>query len=147
LQRLVHRPARHHAGCLELEGATALGNDLAQTIDRLTERVDHPAQEVVTDRDREDLAGALDLLALLDTGEVTEDDDADLVRLKVQRDTQRVVCELQQLVGHRRGQALDVRNAVAGVDHSADLFAGGRAGLVRLNKVCPARPGSPPDGS
>jgi len=131
----VHRPARHHAGRLELESATALGHDLAQTIDRLTEGVDHPAQEVVTNRDREDLARALDLLALLDTGEVTEDDDADLVSLKVQRDTQSVVCELQQLVGHRRGQALDVRNAVTGVDHSADLFAGGRAGLVRLNKA------------
>ncbi len=36
LQRLVHRLAVHHAGRLQLERATALGDDLAQTIDRLT---------------------------------------------------------------------------------------------------------------
>src|SRR5665811_914543 len=85
-----------------------VGDDLAQAVDRLTERVDHPAKEVVADRDGEDLARALDLLAFLDTGEVTQNDDTDLVGLKVERDAQGLVGELQQLVGHRRGQALDV---------------------------------------
>src|ERR1035438_744325 len=66
----------------------SLGDDLAQAVDGYTERVDHPAQEVVTDRDGEDLAGALDLLAFLDTGEVTQNDDTNLVGLKVERDTQ-----------------------------------------------------------
>ena len=89
----------------------------------------------VADGDREDLAGAADLLALLDAGELTEDDDTDLVDVEVQREAERAVLELQQLVGHRRGQALDVRDAVTGVADPADLFAGGRAGLVGLNEV------------
>ena len=42
------------------------------------ERVDHTAEEAVADRDRQDLAGPLDRLALLDAGEVAEDDDTDL---------------------------------------------------------------------
>ena len=41
------------------------------------ERVDHPAQEGVADRHREHLAGAGDLLALLDGVRVTQDDRAD----------------------------------------------------------------------
>ena len=41
------------------------------------ERVDHAAEEGVADRHREHLAGALDLLALLDLLEVAEDHDAD----------------------------------------------------------------------
>src|ERR1035438_9953638 len=38
---------RHHAGRLQLKSATSLGDDLAQAVDGYTERVDHPAQEVV----------------------------------------------------------------------------------------------------
>ena len=63
-------------------------------------------------------------------GELTEDDDADLVDVEVERQAEGAVLELEQLVGHRRGQALDVRDAVAGVGDAADLFARGRAGLV-----------------
>ena len=64
-----------------------------------------------------------DLLALLDAGELTEDDDADLADVEVQREAERAVLELEQLVGHGRGQALDVGDAVAGVGDAADLFA------------------------
>jgi hypothetical protein len=69
-----------------------------------SERVDHATEEGVADGNREDLARALDLLALLDAGEVTEDDDTDLVDVEVQRDAQRAVLELQQLVGHAEGR-------------------------------------------
>ncbi len=121
-------------GRLQLEGTTLLRLDLAETVDRVAERVDDAAEEVVADRDREDLARALDGLALLDAGEVTEDDDTDLVDVEVQREAERAVLELQQLVGHGRGQTLDVSNAVTGVGDAADLFAGGRAGLVGLDE-------------
>lgn len=83
-------------GACRLEGATLLGLDVAETVDRVAERVDDAAEEVVTDRDREDLARALDGLALLDAGEVTEDDDADLVDVEVQREAERAVLELEQ---------------------------------------------------
>ena len=66
-------------------------------------------------------------------GELAEDDDADLVDVEVQREAERAVLELEQLVGHRRGQALDVRDAVTGVGDAADLLARGSAGLVGLD--------------
>ena len=45
-----------------------------------------------------------------------------VAHVEVQRDTEHATLELQQLVGHRRGEALDVRDAVTGVDDDADLF-------------------------
>ena len=100
-QRLGHRLARHDARRLELEGAALLGLDVAEAVDRGAERVDDAAHEVVADGHGEDLAGTADALALLDALEVTEDDDTDLAGVEVQRDAERAVLELQQLVGHR----------------------------------------------
>jgi hypothetical protein len=74
------------------------------------------------DRHREDLAGAPHLLPLLDAVVRAEDDRADLALVEVQRDTEHAALELQQLVRHRRGEALDVRDAVTGVEDGADLF-------------------------
>ena len=133
LQRLVHRLTHHDVGRLQLELAAALGLDVAEAVDRLTERVHDATQVRVADRDREDLAGPLDRLPLLDAGELTEDDDTDLVHVEVEGDAERAVLELQQLVRHGRGQALDVGDPVAGVGHATDLFAGGRVRLVGLD--------------
>ena len=80
--------------------------------------------------------GALDLLALFDLLEVTEDDGADAVLVEVQRDTEHAAGELEQLLGHDRGQALDVGDAVTGIDDGADLFTlgvGGERGYVVLD--------------
>src|SRR5262249_53172318 len=46
----------------------------------------------------------------------------------------RAVGELQQLVGHRRGQALDMGDAVARVGDNADLLAG-NLGRVRRDEA------------
>ena len=51
---------------LQLEDTALGGLDLALAVERAAERVDDPAEEAVADRDREDLAGTADLLALLD---------------------------------------------------------------------------------
>src|SRR5690606_2830417 len=140
LQRLVDRLALHDARGLELEGAAARGLDLAEAVDRLAQRVDDAAEVAVTDGDREDLARATDLLALLDPRELTEDDDADLPDVEVEREAERAVLELQQLVGHAAGQALDLRDAVGGEGDPADLLARVRRGLVGRDEAvqrCP----------
>ena len=93
------------------------------------EWVDDPTEEAVADGDREDLAGAAHLLALADVLRAAEDDAADLADVEVERDAEDAVAEVQQLVGHRRVQALDARDAVTGVDDTTDL---GLVGLVRL---------------
>ena len=82
----MHALALHDAGRLQFERAAALGRDLAEAVDRVAERVDDAAEVAVADGDREDLAGAGDLLALLDAVELAEDDDADLVLVEVLRE-------------------------------------------------------------
>ncbi len=66
----MHALALHDAGSLELEGTTTLDRDLAETVDRVAERVDDTAEEAVADADREHLAGTGDALALFDAEEL-----------------------------------------------------------------------------
>nr|BFE68255.1 hypothetical protein GCM10020092_015560 [Actinoplanes digitatis] len=130
LERLLHGLPGHDVRRLELELAEALALDRAAVVDRLAERVHHAAQVGVAHRNREDAAGPLDLLALLDAGEVTQDNGADLADVEVQGDTQRAVGEFKQFVRHGRGQTLDVRDPVARIGDDADLLTGdlGRVG-------------------
>src|SRR5690606_36583566 len=119
---------------LELQGAAGLRLDLTEPVQRSTYRVDGPAEEVVAHRNRQDFAGAADGLPLFDAGELAEHHDTDLPYVEVQRDAERAVLELEQLVGHRRGQPLDPGDAVSGLDHGADFLADRRRGLVRLDE-------------
>src|SRR5690606_37505543 len=108
---------------LELERAATLGRNLAETVDRRAERVDHATEVPVAHGDREHLARAADLLALLDPGELTEDDDTDVADVEVQGEAERAVLELHELVRHDAGQALDARDAVGGERDPTDLLA------------------------
>ena len=128
LQGLLHALALHHRRRLDLQGAPGVAVDVSAPVDRLAQRVDDPAQERVADGDRQHLAGALDLLALFDFLEVTEDDDADAVLVQVERDAEDPAGELEQLLGHDGRQTFDVRDAVPGVDDGADLLARGVGG-------------------
>ena len=116
--------ALDHGRRLQLERAATGGLDVAAAVDRVPERVDDAAEVAVADGDAQHLAGAADLLALLDPGEVTQDDDADLAHVEVQRQTTHTALELEQLVGHDRRQTLDTGDAVAGLGDRADLLAG-----------------------
>ena len=115
---------------LQLERAQLGVLDRALAVERLAERADHAAEERVTDRDRQHLAGPLDPLAFLDLAEVAEDDDADLAHVQVQRQAAGAVLELEQLVRHRGRQSLDPGDAVAALGDDADLLGRGGAGLV-----------------
>ncbi len=131
----MHRLADHDARGLQLEGATAFGRDLAETVDRVAERVDDAAEVTLADADGEHLTGALHRLALLDSAELAEDDRTDLALFEVEGETEGSVLELQQFVRHGGGQALHLRDAVAGNADRSDLLARGRVRLVRLDKV------------
>src|SRR6478609_8769190 len=58
-------------------GSRTLCRCTTETADRLGQRVHHPAEERVTDRDRENLTGPLDLLPLFQGVRVAEDHRAD----------------------------------------------------------------------
>ena len=98
----------------------------ALAVDRLAEGVDDPAEQAVADRHREDAAGGLDGLALLDVVAVAEHDGADRVLVEVQGQADGAVLELEQLVDADVGQAGDAGDAVADLGDAAD-----RAGLER----------------
>jgi hypothetical protein len=131
----VHRLALDDGRRLQLQRPATIGLDLAEPVDRVAQRVDDPAEERVTDGHREDLAGAADLLSLLDPAVLTEDDDADLPHLEVQRETQRAVLELQQLVRHGARESLDLGDAVHRLQDAADLLARARARVVGLDEL------------
>ena len=109
--------------------------DLAEAVERLAQRADHPAEERVADRDGQHLPGAAHALPLLDAGKLTEDDDTDLAYVQVQRDAPHAVLELKQLVRHGRRQALDSSDAVAALDDRADLFARDTRWLVLFDEL------------
>src|SRR5690606_1570403 len=93
LQRLLDGLACLDAGRLELNQARASRLNGALAVDGLAQRVDHSAQEAFTDGDAENLAGAFDLLALLDLQEVTHDHDTDRVFFQVERKAEHPVLE------------------------------------------------------
>ena len=66
----------------DIEGAI---EDYVSSFSADTERVDDASEERVAHRHRQDIAGALDLLSLLDLLELAEDHGADAVLVEVQR--------------------------------------------------------------
>ncbi len=113
LQRFVHGLATHDAGRLDLDTTDDAADDLAATIDRLAQRVDHAAEHRVADRHAEDAAGGLHGLTLFDAVGVAQDDGADRLLVEVQRQADAAVFELEQLVDAAIGEAADAGDAVA----------------------------------
>ena len=120
LQRLVHGLAAHDAGRLDLDPALDAAHDRALAVHRLAERVDHPAEQRVADGHRQDAAGRADRLALLDAVGLAEHDGADRLLVEVQRQPDRAVLELEQLVDRGVGEAGHAGDAVADLGDAPD---------------------------
>src|SRR5690606_23736513 len=101
--------------------------DRALAVDRVAERVDHAAEQAHADRGVDDGAGALDGVAFLDVAVVTEDNDADIVGLEVERHPADAAREFDHLAGLDVVEAVDARDAVADRQHLADF---GNFGLL-----------------
>ena len=122
LQRLAHRLALDDARGLDLEPAGRVGGDRALAVDRLAQGVDHPAEQGVAHPDREDAAGGLDQLLLLEAGVVAQDDGADGLLVEVEGQALGAVGELEDLVDRGAGQPGDPGDAVTDLDDAADLL-------------------------
>ena len=72
-------------------GRRLVGLDRALAVDRLAERVDHAADQRLTDRHGGDAARRADLVALFDVGVLTHDDDTDGVLFEVEGEAQDAV--------------------------------------------------------
>ncbi len=112
-------------------GDDLLRDDRALAVDRLAERVDHAAEQLVADRHRDDAAGALHEIAFFDLLELAEEHRADALFFEVQRDAEHAVRELEHLARHRVVDAVHARDAVADRDDAADL------GHVDVDRVAP----------
>jgi hypothetical protein len=123
LERFLHRLAVDHRGRLDLQDAGLLGPDGSPAVDRLAQGVDDAPQHPVADRHRQDAAGPLDGVALLDVGGLAQDHASDLVLFEVQRQAEHPAGELQQLVRHGRWEPGHPGDPVARHHDSAHLFA------------------------
>src|SRR5256886_5244872 len=119
--RLVDRFARNDAGRLDVDAHPLVALDRALAVDRITERIDDPAEQALADGGIDDGAGALDGLAFLDLAVGAENHDADVVGLEVQRHAAGAVLELDHFAGLDVVEAVDAGNAVADGQHLSDF--------------------------
>ena len=131
LHWLFNRLALQHGWCLQLEDALLFSVDWAHAVDRLTQWVNYAAEEFLAHWDGENLAGPLNLVALLEGLEVAQDHDTDRVSVKVLCDANHAAWELEQLIRHNGRQARNLRNTVSCRNDHADLLTGGLRGVAR----------------
>ena len=118
LNRLTHRGTVDDAGGLELNGATVRGDDVAQAVDGLAERIDDAAEHGAAHRDIHNAASGAALVAFLDGVDGTKQNGADLVTVKVLGKAEDGLTgigalELQKLACHGALEAGDARDAGA----------------------------------
>src|SRR6202012_3011814 len=101
------------AGRLHVDTALARGVDRALAVDRVAQRVDDAAQQLLADRHLDDGVGALDGVAFLDAAVVAADDDADIVGFEVQCHAPDATGEFDHFTGLDIVQAIDAGDAVA----------------------------------
>ena len=118
LHRLVDRLAGDDPGRFYFHLAKLAGRERRAAVDGLAERVDDAAEELFADRNRDDLSGTIDLIALANRLESAQKGDADVVLFEVQNHSGdgRPIFALKfdQLAGHCPGQPVDAGDAVAG---------------------------------
>ncbi len=106
----------------DLKLAELRGSDRALAIERLAERIDDAAQHGGPDRDFDDAAGFLHRVALFDLGIVANEHRANRILFEVQREAHDAAGELEELSHLAVRQAVDARDAVADLEHRADVF-------------------------
>ena len=108
-------------GALNSSGRLLGGLDRPLAVERVAERVDDAAEHPLADRDAHHLPGATHRLALLDELPLAEERHPDVVLLEVEGDADDAVLELEALERDAVLEAVDARNAVADLQHRADL--------------------------
>ena len=106
--------------------------DVALAVERAAERIDDPAEQLLADRDLEQVAGALGRVALGDLLPLAEQHGADVVGLEVQRESGHVVRQLEHLERLAVLEAVDAGDAVADREHGAHL---GQVGSVHVEPL------------
>ena len=125
LERLMYGLAVGHARRLNLEAADRRCVQRTFAVERVSERVDHPSKQLVTDGNRQDLTGCPNFGALFQGRGLTQHHRTDRFLVKVQSQTLQTTGELEHLVHGDRGKARNPSDSVADLDDSTDLLKRG----------------------
>ncbi len=118
LHRLVHRFTRNDARGFDFDQLVCDVGQRPLAVDRLAQPVDHAAQQTLSHRHRDDLAGARYSVALADAGIRAEDNDADIVGFEIERHAaQTGAAKFHQFARHHVLQAEHAGNAVPDRKH------------------------------
>ena len=131
LQRLFDRLTLDNAGGAGFEQSKLGRDNRAFVVERLAQSVHDPAYQTLADGDLDDVAGALDRVALTDARFGAEQDRADIVFFEVQRHALYAAGELQQLADHAAFKAIDAGDAVTDLQNCSDAHFLG-IGMIRL---------------
>ena len=85
--RLVHRLSWDNTWSFELNSLSLVTLDWTGTIDWVTEGVDDSTEKAITDWDIDNGSSSLDNISFLDLSIVTQDDDTNIISLKIQGHT------------------------------------------------------------
>ena len=129
---LAYRLAGNYTRSQTFQSNELIGRDGALVVNRLPHRIDHPANQSITDRHAHDAAGSLNLVAFLDFRIFAKQHHTNLVLFQVHGDSGNAVGERQQFTGHDFIQAIDASDTVAERDDGAD-FIHRDLGFVVLN--------------
>src|SRR5690606_16021074 len=119
--RLMHRLARQNARRLDVNAAAFGMLDRALAVDRVTQTVDHAAEQAHADRGIHDGTGTLDDVAFLDGAVIAENHDADIVGFEIEGHALDAARELDELAGLHIVQAVNAGNAVTDGKHLTDF--------------------------
>ena len=133
LHRAINRFARHNAGRHFFHRIKLLGFYLATAVNRLSNRVDHPAQKLFPHRYGHNAFGALHSVAFFNRDKVPQDNRADCFLFQIQSDADCTTRKLQHLLGAAFFQAAHSGNTVADRNDRAHfLHLGGGAESIDI---------------
>ena len=123
LQRLLHGLAIDYARGLAVQRHFESSSqvDVSLSVDGLSERIDHAAEEVVVDANGSDAMGALHLLPFLNSSCRPEEHASDVVLLQVHHNGHSAILKLKKFRRLHVAQSIDTRHAIGDGEHSTHL--------------------------
>src|SRR5690606_31806268 len=128
LQRLRHRFTCNNARSHLFDDVGFFGVDGTLAVDGHTQRVDNAAAQFGPDGHFQNTTGGFNGVAFGNAGVVTQNNRADGIALKVERQSEHVIREFKHFALHHVGQAVDAGNTVGhGYDRALRTYVGRRA--------------------
>ena len=117
----MHTFARHDAWCFDINNP-ALGRfDRAFAINRIAQRINHPAQQALANRHIDNRFGPLNRVAFFDVAVIAEDHHADIISFEVQGHAFDTIGKFNHFPGLDIIKTIDPGDAVADGKHLADF--------------------------